>query len=184
LARPMPALRSMPTTLVNYREAYGFFACNGILFNHESERRGETFVSRKITRAATRIKLGLQDKLYLGNLEARRDCGYAGDYVRAMWLMMQADKPDDYVIATGVTYSVRDFLDEAFGYLELDWTKYVEIDPRYYRPSEVDLLQGDASKARRELGWEPQVSFKQMVQMMVDHDLKFARNSKGQREQT
>jgi len=169
---------------VNYREAYGFFACNGILFNHESERRGETFVSRKITRAATRIKLGLQDKLYLGNLEARRDWGYAGDYVRAMWLMMQADKPDDYVIATGVTYSVRDFLDEAFGYLDLDWTKYVEIDPRYYRPSEVDLLQGDASKARRELGWEPQVSFKQMVQMMVDHDLQFARNSKGQREQT
>ena len=162
---------------VNYREAYGLFACNGILFNHESERRGETFVSRKITRAATRIKLGLQDKLYLGNLEARRDWGYAGDYVRAMWLMMQADKPDDYVIATGVTHSVRDFLDEAFGYLDLDWTKYVEIDPRYYRPSEVDLLQGDASKARRELVWEPEVSFTQMVQMMVDHDLKIARNS-------
>src|SRR5262245_4569600 len=162
---------------VNYLEAYGLFACNGILFNHESERRGETFVSRKITRAATRIKLGQQDKLYLGNLDARRDWGYAGDYVRAMWLMMQADKPDDYVIATGVTYSVRDFLDETFGYLDLDWTRYVEIDPRYYRPTEVDLLQGDASKARRELGWEPQVSFKQMVQMMVDHDLKIARNS-------
>jgi len=162
---------------VNYREAYGLFACNGILFNHESERRGETFVSRKITRAATRIKLGQQDKLYLGNLDARRDWGYAGDYVRAMWLMMQVDRPDDYVIATGVTHSVRDFLDEAFGYLDLDWTKYVEIDPRYYRPSEVDLLQGDASKARRELGWEPQVSFKQMVQLMVDHDWKIARNS-------
>ena len=162
---------------VNYREAYGLFACNGILFNHESERRGETFVSRKITRAATRIKLGLQEKLYLGNLDARRDWGYAGDYVRAMWLMMQADKPDDYVIATGATHSVRDFLDETFGYLDLDWTRYVEIDPRYYRPTEVDLLQGDASKARRELGWEPQVSFKQMVQMMVDHDLKIARNS-------
>src|SRR5262245_2833418 len=162
---------------VNYREAYGLFACNGILFNHESERRGETFVSRKITRAATRIKMGLQEKLYLGNLDARRDWGYAGDYVRAMWLMMQADKPDDYVIATGATHSVRDFLDETFGYLDLDWTRYVEIDPRYYRPTEVDLLQGDASKARRELGWEPQVSFKQMVQMMVDHDLKIARNS-------
>src|SRR5215510_8563635 len=162
---------------VNYRESYGLFACNGILFNHESERRGETFVSRKITRAATRIKLGLQEKLYLGNLDARRDWGYARDYVEAMWLMMQADHADDYVIATGETHSVRDFLDEAFGYLDLDWTKYVEIDPRYYRPSEVDLLQGDASKARQELGWEPQVSFKQMVQLMVDHDWKIARNS-------
>lgn len=159
---------------VNYREAYGLFACNGILFNHESERRGETFVSRKITRAATRIKLGLQDKLYLGNLDARRDWGYAADYVEAMWLMMQAEKPDDYVIATGVTHSVRDFLDATFGYLELDWNRHVEIDPRYYRPSEVDLLQGDPSKARRELGWEPRVSFSEMVKLMVDHDLELA----------
>jgi GDPmannose 4,6-dehydratase len=159
---------------VNYREAYGLFACNGILFNHESERRGETFVSRKITRAATRIKLGLQDKLYLGNLDARRDWGYAADYVQAMWLMMQAERPDDYVIATGVTHSVRDFLDTTFGYLDLDWNKYVEIDPRYYRPSEVDLLQGDFGKARRELGWEPRVSFSEMVKLMVDHDLELA----------
>ena len=159
---------------VNYREAYGLFACNGILFNHESERRGETFVSRKITRAATRIKLGLQQKLYLGNLDARRDWGYAADYVYAMWLMMQADQPDDYVIATGVTHSVRDFLDAAFGHLELDWQDFVEIDPRYYRPAEVDLLQGDASKARKLLGWEPKVSFPEMVRRMVDHDLALA----------
>ena len=159
---------------VNYREAYGLFACNGILFNHESERRGETFVSRKITRAATRIKLGMQNKLYLGNLDARRDWGYAADYVEAMWLMMQAEKPDDYVIATGVTHSVREFLDAAFGYLDLDWNQYVEIDPRYYRPAEVDLLQGDPSKARRELGWEPRVSFQEMVKLMVDHDLELA----------
>jgi GDPmannose 4,6-dehydratase len=159
---------------VNYREAYGLFACNGILFNHESERRGETFVSRKITRAATRIKLGMQNKLYLGNLDARRDWGYAADYVEAMWLMMQAEKPDDYVIATGVTHSVREFLDAAFGYLDLDWNEYVEIDPRYYRPAEVDLLQGDPSKARRELGWEPRVSFQEMVKLMVDHDLELA----------
>ena len=144
---------------VNYREAYGLFACNGILFNHESERRGETFVSRKITRAATRIKLGLQQKLYLGNLDARRDWGYAADYVAAMWLMMQAEEPDDYVIATGVTHSVRDFLDTAFGHLDLDWHDYVEIDPRYYRPAEVDLLQGDASKARELLGWQPRFRF-------------------------
>ena len=159
---------------VNYREAYGLFACNGILFNHESERRGETFVSRKITRAATRIKLGLQQKLYLGNLDARRDWGYAADYVYAMWLMMQADQPDDYVIATGVTHSVRDFLDAAFGHLELDWREFVEIDPRYYRPAEVDLLQGDASKARHLLGWEPKVTFPEMVRRMVDHDLALA----------
>ena len=159
---------------VNYREAYGLFACNGILFNHESERRGETFVSRKITRAATRIKLGMQKKLYLGNLDARRDWGYAADYVEAMWLMMQAEKPDDYVIATGVTHSVREFLDATFGYLDLDWNQYVEIDPRYYRPAEVDLLQGDPSKARRELGWEPRVSFQEMVKLMVDHDLELA----------
>src|SRR5215467_3832965 len=144
---------------VNYRESYDLFACNGILFNHESERRGETFVSRKITRAATRIKEGLQDKLYLGNLDARRDWGYAKDYVEAMWLMMQASEPDDYVIATGETHSVREFLDEAFGYLDLDWREYVEIVPRYYRPAEVDVLSGDSSKARRELGWSHAVAF-------------------------
>lgn len=159
---------------VNYREAYGLFACNGILFNHESERRGETFVSRKITRAATRIKLGLQQKLYLGNLDARRDWGYAADYVEAMWSMMQAEDADDYVIATGVTHSVRDFLDAAFGHLDLDWHDHVEIDPRYYRPAEVDLLQGDASKARQLLGWQPKVSFHEMVKLMVDHDLALA----------
>jgi GDPmannose 4,6-dehydratase len=156
---------------VNYRESYGLFTCNGILFNHESPRRGETFVTRKITRAATAIKLGLQDKLYLGNLDAKRDWGYAGDFVRAMWLMLQQEEPDDYVIATGETYSVRELLDEAFGYLDLDWKEYVEIDPRYFRPAEVDLLIGDASKARKKLGWEPKVTFKQLVRMMVDADL-------------
>ena len=161
---------------VNYRESYGLFACNGILFNHESERRGETFVSRKITRAATRIKLGLQEKLYLGNLDAQRDWGYAKDYVEAMWLMLQANEADDYVIATGETHSVREFLDESFGYLDLDWKKHVETDPRYLRPAEVDLLLGDASKARRELGWEPKVSFKELVRIMVDHDLELARS--------
>ena len=160
---------------VNYRESYDMFACNGILFNHESHRRGETFVSRKITRAATRIKLGLQDKLYLGNLDARRDWGYAGDYVEAMWLMLQAAEADDYVIATGETHSVRDFLDEAFGLLELDWKEYVKKDPRYYRPTEVDLLLGDATKARRALGWEPKVGFKALVRLMVEHDLGLAR---------
>lgn len=159
---------------VNYRESYDMFACNGILFNHESERRGETFVSRKITRAATRIKLGLQDKLFLGNLEARRDWGHARDYVAAMWLMMQAAAPDDYVIATGETHSVREFLDEAFGLLDLDWQRYVEVDARYYRPAEVDLLLGDASKARRELGWEPKVDFRELVRLMVAHDLTLA----------
>jgi GDPmannose 4,6-dehydratase len=160
---------------VNYRESYGLFACNGILFNHESERRGETFVSRKITRAVTRIKLGLQDKLFLGNLDARRDWGYARDYVEAMWLMLQAGEPDDFVIATGENHSVREFLDEAFGYLDLDWKEFVETDPRYYRPAEVDLLLGDASKARRVLGWEPKVGFKDLVRLMVDHDLELAR---------
>lgn len=160
---------------VNYRESYGLFACNGILFNHESERRGETFVSRKITRAATRIKLGLQDKLYLGNLDAQRDWGHARDYVEAMWMMMQAEEPDDYVIATGETHSVREFLDEAFDYLDLNWRKYVEIDPRYYRPAEVDLLLGDATKARTVLGWEPKVSFRELVRIMIDHDLDLAR---------
>jgi GDPmannose 4,6-dehydratase len=160
---------------VNYRESYGIFACNGILFNHESERRGETFVSRKITRAATRIKLGLQEKLYLGNLDARRDWGYARDYVEAMWMIMQADQPDDYVISTNETHSVREFLDQAFGYLDLDWKAHVEIDPRYFRPAEVDLLLGDAGKARRQLGWEPKVSFDQLVRIMVDHDMELAR---------
>ena len=160
---------------VNYRESYGMFACNGILFNHESERRGETFVSRKITRAATRIKLGLQKRLYLGNLDAQRDWGHARDYVEAMWLMLQAEQPDDYVIASGETHSVREFLSEAFGYLDLDWKDYVETDPRYFRPAEVDLLLGDASKARRVLGWEPKIDFKQLVRIMVDHDLELAR---------
>jgi GDPmannose 4,6-dehydratase len=163
---------------VNYREAYGLFACNGILFNHESPRRGETFVTRKITRAATRIKLGLQDKLYLGNLDAKRDWGFAGDYVETMWLMLQQGKPDDYVIATGESHSVREFLDEVFGYLDLDWQKYVEIDPRYYRPSEVDFLQGDSSKARKALKWEPKVTFKGLVKMMTDADMKLAENEK------
>jgi len=163
---------------VNYREAYGLFACNGILFNHESPRRGETFVTRKITRAATRIKLGLQDKLYLGNLDAKRDWGFAGDYVEAMWLMLQADSPDDYVVATGECYSVREFLDEVFGYLELDWHKYVEIDPRYFRPSEVDLLKGDASKARKVLNWNPRVTFKELAKMMTDTDMKIAEQEK------
>lgn len=167
---------------VNYRESYGMFACNGILFNHESERRGETFVSRKITRAATRIKLGLQEKLYLGNLDARRDWGYARDYVEAMRLMMQAEEPDDYVIATGETHSVREFLDEAFGLLDLDWRAYVEVDPQYYRPAEVDFLQGDASKARRALGWEPKVGFKELVKLMVEHDLMLAQRELGIRE--
>ncbi|HKQ53653.1 MAG TPA: GDP-mannose 4,6-dehydratase [Pyrinomonadaceae bacterium] len=167
---------------VNYRESYDLFACNGILFNHESERRGETFVSRKITRAATRIKLGLQDKLYLGNLDARRDWGYAKDYVRAMWLMLQAEEPDDYVIATGETHSVREFLDEAFGLLDLDWKGYVEKDPRYYRPAEVDLLLGDATKARQQLGWEPEVNFTQLVRLMVEHDLELARQELAAQE--
>jgi len=161
---------------VNYREAYDMHACNGILFNHESPRRGETFVTRKITRAATRIKLGLMDKLYLGNLDARRDWGFAGDYVEAMWLMLQQDKPVDYVIATGQTHSVREFLDEVFGYLDLDWTAHVEIDPRYFRPTEVDVLLGDASRARRELGWTPRVDLPGLARMMVDHDMKLARN--------
>lgn len=159
---------------INYREAYGLFACNGILFNHESPRRGETFVTRKITRSAGRIKLGLQQKLYLGNLDARRDWGFAGDYVEAMWLMLQQEEPDDYVIATGETYSVREFLDEVFGYLGLDWQKYVEIDPRYYRPAEVDVLCGSAEKARRQLGWKPQVSFRELARMMTAADLKLA----------
>ena len=163
---------------VNYRESYDLFACNGILFNHESPRRGETFVTRKITRAATRIKLGLQDKLYLGNLDAKRDWGFAGDYAEAMWLMLQQDRPDDYVVATGETHSVREFLDEVFGQLDLDWNEYVEIDPRYYRPAEVDLLLGDASKARRVLDWEPHITFGELARMMTEHDLRIAQEEK------
>jgi GDPmannose 4,6-dehydratase len=159
----------------NYREAYGFFACNGILFNHESPRRGETFVTRKITRAATRIKLGLQDRLYLGNLDARRDWGYAPEYVEAMWRMLQHDRPDDYVIATGETHSVREFLDEAFGLLELDWKAHVDIDPRYCRPTEVDLLLGDPARARDTLGWQAGVRFGDLVRIMVEADLENAR---------
>lgn len=159
---------------VNYRESYNIFACNGILFNHESPRRGETFVTRKITRAATRIKLGLQDKLYLGNLDAKRDWGFAGDFVKAMWLMLQHDTPDDYVVSTGKTYSVREFLDETFGILNIDWKDHVEIDPKYYRPAEVDLLLGDSAKARQTLNWEPEVSFRELVKLMVESDLKIA----------
>ena len=162
----------------NYREAWGMFACNGILFNHESPRRGETFVTRKITRAATRIKCGLQDKLFLGNLDARRDWGFAGDYVEAMWLMLQAEQPDDYVVATGQQRSVREFLDATFAQLDLDWTDHVEIDSRYIRPAEVDQLVGDPSRAREKLGWEPQVGFEELVRMMVDHDLELARAEK------
>jgi GDPmannose 4,6-dehydratase len=159
---------------VNYREAYGMFACNGILFNHESPRRGETFVTRKITRAATRIKLGLQKKLYLGNLDAQRDWGFAGDYVEAMWLMLQQEKPEDYVIATGEVHSVREFVEEVFKLLGLDWKKHVEVDPRYYRPAEVDFLQGDASKAKKQLGWSPKVPFRDLVRMMTRSDLELA----------
>ena len=159
---------------INYREAYNLFACSGILFNHESPRRGETFVTRKITRAVTRIKFGLQNKLYLGNLDAKRDWGYAGDYVKAMWLMLQQDSPEDFVICTGECHSIRDFLDEAFGLLDLDWQEFVEIDPRYYRPSEVDLLQGDYTKAKKALGWEPEVTFKELVKLMIDSDLRLA----------
>ena len=159
----------------NYREAYGLFACNGILFNHESPRRGETFVTRKITRAATRISLGLQEKLFLGNLDASRDWGYAPDYVEAMWMMLQQDEPDDYVIATGETHRVREFLEEVFGCLDLDFKKYVEIDQRYLRPTEVDLLLGDAGKAHKKLGWRPKTSFRELVRIMVDADLEIAK---------
>ncbi len=163
---------------VNYREAYGLFACNGILFNHESPRRGETFVTRKITRAATRIKEGLQHSLYLGNLDAKRDWGFAGDYVEAMWLMLQLDKPDDFVIATGETYSVREFVKATFSLLNLDWEKHIRLDSRYLRPTEVDLLQGDSRKARQSLGWQPKVGFQQLVQMMVEADWKLARKER------
>ena len=156
---------------VNYREAYNLFACNGILFNHESPRRGETFVSRKITKAAASIKLGQQKDLYLGNLDARRDWGYAGDYVQAMWLMLQRAEPEDYVIATGEAHRVQDLLAVAFGHLDLDWREYVKIDPKYYLPTEVDFLIGDATKAKHKLGWEPKVTFKELTTMMVDADL-------------
>jgi GDPmannose 4,6-dehydratase len=160
---------------VNYREAYGMFVSNGILFNHESPMRGETFVTRKITRALGRIKLGLQKKLFLGNLESKRDWGFAGDYVEAMWMMLQQESPDDFVVATGESYSVREFLEEAFGRLELDWNDYVAVDPRYMRPTEVDYLMGDPSKARKAMGFKPKVGFKELVAMMVDHDLELAK---------
>ena len=163
---------------VNYRESYDMFACNGILFNHESPRRGETFVTRKITRAATRIKLGLQKKLYLGNLDAKRDWGFAGDYVEAMWMMLQQDKPDDYVVATGETHAVSEFLTEVFGQLGMDWKQYVEQDARYFRPAEVDLLLGDATRARKQLGWTPKVTFKALAKMMTDADLELAKREK------
>ncbi len=174
---------------VNYREAYDIFACNGILFNHESPRRGETFVTRKITAAATRIKLGIKDKIYLGNLDAKRDWGYAKDYVEAMWLMLQQDEPEDFVIATGESHSVKEFLDETFTYLDIDWTDYVEIDPYYFRPTEVEVLRGDSSKALKKLGWKPKVGFKELVKIMVDADLEKEKlklygshNSKERRE--
>ena len=159
---------------VNYREAYGLFAANGILFNHESPRRGEHFVTRKITRAAARIKLGLQDRLALGNIDAQRDWGFAGDYVEAMWLMLQHESPDDFVIATGKTHSVRNFLEEAFGHLDLDYNDYVDIDQKLFRPTEVDALSGDASKAKTLLGWKPRVSFSELVRMMTEYDLQLA----------
>jgi len=163
---------------INYRESYDLFACNGILFNHESPRRGETFVTRKITRAVARIKAGLQKKLYLGNLDAKRDWGYAKDYVRAMWLMLQQDQPDDYVVATNETHSIREFLDIAFTHVGLTWQDYVEFDERYLRPAEVDLLIGDPSKAKEKLGWEPSVTFEELVQLMVDSDREALKKAK------
>ncbi len=163
---------------VNFREAYGLHASNGILFNHESPRRGETFVTRKITRAVAQIHAGLQDKLYLGNLDAKRDWGYAKEFVEAMWLMVQQDKPDDYVIATNETHSVREFLEAAFGHVGLNWEQYVEIDPNYYRPTEVDLLVGDYSKAKRILGWEPKTKFVDLVKLMVDADVELLKEER------
>jgi len=160
---------------VNYRESYGLHASSGILFNHESPRRGETFVTRKITRAATRIKLGLQESLYLGNLDAKRDWGYAKDYVEMMWLMLQQDQPDDYVVATGETHSVREFVQESFGCLDLNWEDHVKYDQRYERPAEVELLIGDPSKAKEKLGWEPKVKFKELVRLMIESDLELAK---------
>ncbi len=163
---------------INYRESYGMYACNGILFNHESPRRGEAFVTRKITRAVARIKLGMQDKLHLGNIDAKRDWGFAGDYVEAMWLILQQEKPDDFVIGTGKTHSVREFLEAAFNTVGLDWKKYVEIDPQYYRPAEVELLCADPAKARQKLNWEPKVTFEELAQLMVEADLKLAEQEK------
>lgn len=164
---------------VNYRESYNIFGCNGILFNHESPRRGETFVTRKITRAATRIKLGLQNKIYLGNIDAKRDWGFAGDFVEAMWLMLQQENPDDYIVATGETHSVKEFLEESFSLLDLDWKKYVEFDLKYLRPAEVDLLLGDYSKARKILNWTPKITFRQLVKMMVDSDMILAKKEQA-----
>ena len=167
---------------VNYRESYDIHGSCGILFNHESPRRGETFVTRKITRAATRIKVGLQDKLFLGNLDAQRDWGFAGDYVEAMWLMLQQPVADDYVVAMNDLHTVREFCELAFGRLGLDYADFVEIDPRYFRPAEVDLLLGDATKARTRLGWEPRVGFQELVEMMVDSDLELARRELSLRD--
>jgi GDPmannose 4,6-dehydratase len=162
----------------NYRDAYSLFATNGILFNHESPRRGETFVTRKITRAATQIKLGLKDKLFLGNLEAKRDWGFAGDFVEAMWLMLQQDKPDDFVIATGETHSVREFAEKVFTKLDLDYNEFVSVDPRYFRPTEVDVLLGDASKAKKVLGWKPKITFDALIDMMIATDIELAKKEK------
>ncbi|MCA9836448.1 MAG: GDP-mannose 4,6-dehydratase [Trueperaceae bacterium] len=163
---------------INYREAYDLFACNGILFNHESERRGETFVTRKITRGATRIKLGLQNKLFLGNLDSKRDWGHAEDYVEAMWLMLQQEQADDYVVATGEAYSVKDFVKRVFDQLDLDWKKHIEIDPRYFRPTEVEHLLGNPAKAQQKLGWKPKVSFEDLIKRMIKHDLELAKQEK------
>jgi GDPmannose 4,6-dehydratase len=163
---------------INYREAYGLFACSGILFNHESPRRGESFVTRKVTLGATRIKEGLQKKLVMGNLDSKRDWGFAGDYVRAMWLMLQQDKPEDYVVATGETHSIHELLEVAFSHLQLDYRDFIEFNTKYTRPSEVDVLLGDATKARESLGWTPEVDFKGLVTMMVEHDLELARREK------
>lgn len=162
----------------NYRDAYKIFACNGILFNHESPRRGETFVTRKITRAATQIKLGLKNTLFLGNMEAKRDWGFAADFVEAMWLMMQQDEPEDYVIATGETHSVREFVEKVFGKLGLDYKRHVSIDPKYFRPTEVDILLGDATKAKKKLGWTPKVTFEQLIDMMIEADMEMAKKEK------
>lgn len=169
---------------VNYRESYNMHASSGILFNHESPRRGETFVTRKITRAATRIKMGLQDKLYLGNLDAKRDWGYAKEYVEVMWLMLQQDKPDDYVCATNETHSVKEFVEESFGLLDLDWEKYVDYDKRYERPAEVDLLVGDPGKLKKQIGWEPKVKFKELVKIMIEADLNLAKHELAMQETT
>ena len=165
---------------VNYRESYGLFACNGILFNHESPRRGETFVTRKVSRAVARIQAGMDNELYLGNLEAKRDWGYAKEYVEAIWLMLQQDRPDDYIIATGEAHSVREFVEEAFSYVGLDWRKYVKKDPKYYRPSEVDLLIGDPSKAKRVLEWEAKTRFRDLIRLMVDADIAAVKESNGE----